>query len=38
MGRQQIYFREQTYLPDGVIGPKVEYEFLPEAEEKSTLG
>jgi uncharacterized protein with NRDE domain len=38
MGRRQIYFCEQTYLPDGVVGPKVEYEFLPEREEQSTLG
>jgi uncharacterized protein with NRDE domain len=38
MGRRQIYFCEQTYLPDGVVGPKVEYEFLPEPEEQSTLG
>ena len=31
MGREQIYFAEQTYLPDGVSGPKVEYDFAVEA-------
>lgn len=38
MGRQHIYFCEQTYLPDGVVGPKVEYEFPPEAEQQVTQG
>lgn len=38
MGHRQIYFCEQTYLPDGVLGPKVEYEFSPESEEQATLG
>jgi hypothetical protein len=38
MGREQIYFAEQTYLPDGVVGSKVEYEFSPESEEQAFLG
>lgn len=30
MGRSQIYFAEQTYLPDGVVGPHVAFEFAVE--------
>ena len=30
MGREQIYFTEQTYLADGVVGPMAEFEFAVE--------
>lgn len=38
MGRRQIYFCEQTYLPNGVVGPKIEYEFLPDSETQASGG
>jgi uncharacterized protein with NRDE domain len=31
MGRKQVYFCEQTYLPDGISGAKVEYTFAPQS-------
>ena len=30
MGREQIYFTEQTYLADGVVGPMAEFDFAVE--------
>jgi hypothetical protein len=30
MGREQIYFAEQTYLADGVVGPTAEFDFAVE--------
>ena len=30
VSRQEIYFAEQTYLPEGVMGSKVEFEFAIE--------
>ncbi len=30
MGREQIYFAEQTYLADGVVGPMAEFDFAVE--------
>ncbi len=38
VGRQQIYFAEQTYLPNGVVGPKAEYEFPLESETIASSG
>jgi hypothetical protein len=35
MGRKEIYFTEQTYLPEGVPGPKVEFEFAIESVDTS---
>ncbi len=35
MGSSQIYFAEQTYLPDGVTGSMVEFNFAVEAVDKS---
>jgi hypothetical protein len=35
MGRKEIYFAEQTYLPEGVLGPKVEFEFEVESVDRS---
>ena len=31
VGRQKIYFAEQTYLPEGMLGSKVEFEFAIES-------
>ena len=38
MGRKEIYFAEQTYLPEGVPGPKVEFEFAVETVDASAEG
>ena len=35
MGRKEIYFTEQTYLPEGVLGPRVEFEFAVESVDTS---